>query len=576
MSEEAAGVGSGRTGADPVSAPAAGRVEPSLLRASAGMAVGTVVSRVTGFLRSLVLIWALGSALFGDAFNLAAAVPNVIYILVAGGALNAVFVPQLVRAMNRDPDGGEAFGQRLLTLTTLILVGVTAVVVAAAPWIIQVYANSALLTPENRAYFDLSVTFAHYCLPQVLFYGLFVLFGQVLNARGRFGPMMWAPVLNNLVGIAVFGTYIVISGAHTPGAITGGEEALLGLGSTAGIALQMCVLVPVMVRSGFRLRPRFDFRHAGLAKSGRLAFWTVGFVIVNQVWFFVAARLTTGAGVDAQQVYGSDVGYGLTPFLTAYAIVQLPHGVIAVSIVAALLPRMSRSAGEGAVADVRDALSQGLRTTAATVMPAAFAFLTLGPLMCVAMYDHFGAMSTEGARVIGYVLMGFAFGLVGFCGQYVTLRGFYAFENTRTPLVNQVAVVATSILLAVLADAVLPLQWRTVGIATAYSVGCWFGFGINLAVLRRRLGSVDGRRLLRTHVRVGVASLLAAAVGLGLAWPVTVAFESGPLSALAAVLLGGTGMAVAYLGLARWLRIEEVRDVVHMVRDVVGRAARRR
>jgi putative peptidoglycan lipid II flippase len=549
--------------------------EPGLLRASAGMALGTMVSRITGFLRSTVLLWALGSALLGDAFNLANSVPNALYILVAGGALNAVFVPQLVRAMHHDADGGTAFGQRLLTLTTLILAGVTVVVVVAAPWIVQVYASPALLAPENRPYFDLTVTFARYCLPQVLFYGLFVLFGQVLNARGRFGPMMWAPVLNNLVSIAVFTTYIAVSGAHTPGQLGAGEKALLGLGSTAGIAVQTLVLVPILLRVGFSFRPRFDFRGAGLGRSGRLALWTIGFVVVNQVWFMVAARLTTGAGAAARQAYGDDVGYGLTPFLNAWAIVQLPHGVIAVSIVAALLPRMSRSATTGDLADVRASLSQGLRTTAAAVTPAAFAFLVLGPAMCVAMFDHFGSMNTASAQVIGYVLMGFAVGLVGFCGQYVTLRGFYAFEDTRTPLVNQVVVVAVSIGLAVAADQTLPPRWRTVGIAVAYSLGCWLGFGLNLAVLRRRLGQVDGRRLLRSHLVMAVAAGLAAGVAAGLAWLLTVTLGSGAGASLVVLVVGGTAMLAAYLGLARWLRIEEVGEIVRLARDMVLPARRR-
>ncbi|REF37826.1 murein biosynthesis integral membrane protein MurJ [Thermasporomyces composti] len=547
-----------------------------LLRASAGMAIGTVVSRVTGFVRTLVLVWALGTALFGDAFNLANSVPNALYILVAGGALNAVFVPQLVRAMTRDPDGGEAFGQRLLTVATLILLAVTVLAVVGAPWLVSLYASSSLAAPENRPYFDLTVTFARYCLPQVLFYGLFVLLGQVLNARGRFGPMMWAPVLNNLVSIAVFTSYIGISGAHTPGEISAGEKALLGIGSTAGIAAQMLVLVPIVARTGFRLRPRFDFRGAGLGKSGRLALWTIGFVVVNQVWFFVSARLTTGAGIAAEQAYGDGVGYGLTPFLHAYTIVQLPHGVIAVSIVSALLPKMSRSASIGDIAAVREDLSQGLRTTAAAVMPAAFAFLALGPWMCVAMFDHFGAMNTESARVIGYVLMGYAVGLVGFCGQYVSLRGFYAFEDTRTPLFTQTVLVATSIALAVVADATLPIRWRTVGVATAYSIACWVGLAVNLAVLRRRWGHVDGRRLLRTHLRVGAASLVAAVVAFGVAVLCALALGDGALGALVAVVVGGVVLLAAYLALAWWTGIEEVTDVLAMVRDVVARARRRR
>lgn len=551
------------------------KVDAGLLRASAGMALGTMVSRTTGFVRTLVLVWALGSGLFADAFNLANSVPNALYILVAGGALNAVFVPQLVRAMTHDPDGGAAFGQRLVTITTLILVAVTVAVVAAAPWIVQVYASTSLSAEEHRPYFDLTVTFARYCLPQVLFYGLFVLFGQVLNARGRFGPMMWAPVVNNLVSIVVFALYIAVSGANTPGEITAGETALLGIGATVGIVAQTVVLVPILLKVGFVLRPRFDFRGAGLGKSGRLALWTVGFVIVNQIWFLVSARLTVAAGVAASELYGDEVGYGFTPFAHAYTIAQLPHGVIAVSIVAALLPRMSRSAAIGAVGEVREQLSEGLRTTVATVAPAACAFLALGPSMCVVMFDHFGSMNTESALVIGYVLGGFAVGLVGFCGQYVTLRGFYAYEDTRTPFFTQTLLVAASVILAFVADQLLPVRWRTVGIATAYSVACWFGYIVNLLVLRRRLGGIDGRRLVQTHLKVGVAAAVSTAVAFGVARLVATAGGVGPGPALLAVAGGGSALLASYLVLARWLRMQEIRDVLRMARDIAVRSRRR-
>ncbi|MEQ7010391.1 murein biosynthesis integral membrane protein MurJ [Actinopolymorpha sp. B17G11] len=553
----------------PADAPAR---QSSLLRASAVMALGTIVSRLTGFVRSLVLVWALGTALFADTFNLANALPNSLYILVAGGALNAVFVPQLVRAMKNDPDGGQAFGQRLLTLTAIVLAGMSVVAVLFAPALVSVYASDDLLEQANRPYFTLAVTFAWYCLPQIFFYGLYIIFGQILNARGRFGPMMWSPILNNLIAIAVFGTFIVVSDADSPQSIDGGDIALLGLGSTLGIALQALCLVPVLRKAGFRLRPRFDFRGGGVGRSGKLAAWTIGYVLINQLWFVTATRLTTGVGAEALTVYGAEQGYGLTPYLNAYLILMLPHAVITVSIVAALLPRMSLAAAENDPAQVRSDLSHGLRLTAVAIIPAAVAFLALGPDMTVALFMH-GQVDEASARFMGYVLMGFALGLIGFSSQHIMLRGFYAYEDTRTPVFIQILVVAASAACAITAYAVLPVQWKTVGIAVSYGVGYWLGFFASIAVLRRRIGGADGRRLLSTYARAGAAALLSGLGAYGVGRLVSGALDGGAIGAATAVLAGGTVLAGGYLLLAQVFRVREIAELVALVRGRLGRGS---
>lgn len=544
--------------------------EGGVLRSSAVMALGTIVSRITGLARSLVLVWALGSALFADAFSLANAIPTSIYILVAGGALNAVFVPQLVRAMKSDDDGGEAFGNRLLTLTALALAAVAALAALAAPWLIRLWGSETMLEPDHRPYFDLAVAFARFCLPQIFFMGMFVIVGQILNARGRFGPMMFAPIANNIVAIAVFAAFIVVSDADTPAEITDGQIALLGLGSTAGIALQSLCLLPVLRRAGFRLRLRFDFRGGGLGKSGRLASWTIGFVLVNQLWFLTATKLTTGVSTQANDLYGNDVGYGLTPYLQAFLISQLPHAVIAVSLVAALLPKMSRSAAAGAPDDVRSDLSYGLRMIAVAILPAAAAFLALGTDLTNGIYRLIGDMELSAATFIGVVLMGFAPALLGFSSHYTMLRGFYAYEDTRTPAFIQLVVVGVGIACAVTAYFVLPVQWKTVGVALAYGVGYWSGFAVSGSVLRRRLGGLDGRRVLRTYARAGTAALVAGLLGYATARGVTGWLGVAPWAALVATFTGGLVLLGAYLLVAKWLRIRELDDIVGLVRGRRG------
>lgn len=555
--------------------PASEPNEPGLLRASAVMAVGTIVSRVTGFARNIVLAWAIGTVLFGDAFNLANMVPTTLYALIAGGALNAVFVPQLVRAMKNDDDGGEAFGNRLLTLAVVILGSTAIVAVLVAPLVIHIFAGPQLLLPKNKEFVELAIAFARFCLPQLFFYGLYTLFGQILNARGNFGPMMWAPILNNFVSIGVLLVFISVTDLEvaersSATLITGGEIALLGLSSTLGIAIQALCLVPILYKVGFRIRPRFDLRGGGIGKAGRLALWTIALVLVNQVWSVVVTKVTTGAGAEAADLLHDNVGYGLTPYLNAFLLQQLPHGVVTVSIVAALLPRMSRSAADDKPREVAASLSHGLRLVAVAVVPAAVALFVLGRDITIAMYFH-GPINRPSAVYIGMVLTAMAVGLVAFSSHHMVLRGFYAYEDTKTPLFLQMVIIGTSSSLAVAAAFALPPQWVTVGAAAGNAIGYWIGYSVSLQVIRRRLGGIEGRKLAVTYARTFAAAALAGMVAYGVARLTTTLLGTSPWSSLAAVAAGGTLMLVVYLVVAKFLRVAEVQEILGMVRGKLRR-----
>jgi len=183
-----------------------------ILASSAVMATGTVFSRASGYVRNLLLAAAIGNGLHADLFNIGNTIPNMLYILLAGGVFNAVLVPQLVRAGKHDPDGGEAYTNRVITLALLFLGVVTVILVIAAPLVMRLYLNGAYDAPALAAQRDSAIAFARWCLPQVFFYGMFALLGQVLNARGRFGPMMWAPIANNVISIAVLVVYLLVFG----------------------------------------------------------------------------------------------------------------------------------------------------------------------------------------------------------------------------------------------------------------------------------------------------------------------------------------------------------------------------
>ena len=537
----------------------------SLVRASSVMAAGTVASRALGFVRSAVLVAALGQALTLSTFTVANTVPNILYILLAGGVLNAVFVPQLVRAMRQGEEYAQAYGDRLLTLAGVVLGVVTLVATAAAPLLVAMY---TVLSKNDSADTRVATLLAYWCLPQIFFYGIYTMLSQVLNARGSFGPMMWAPVVNNLVAITGGVLFIVAFtvDAQDPTSLGTGAITLLGASTTLGVVAQAAVLVPVLRRTGFRYRPRLDLRGSGLGRAGDLARWTFLFVLVNQLAYVVIVNLGYAADSEAKDVLAYGVGYGA--YATAYLIFVLPHSVITVSVMTGLLPRMSREAADGDLAAVRRSLAEAWRLTGVGVMVAAAGLVALGPALTGVLYASSGA---DGARYIGLLTAAFALGLPAFSAQYVALRGFYAFEDTRTPFLLQLAIAGSNVVLALAAYAVLPLRWRMVGVALAYAVTYAGGLALSTSVLRRRTGGLDGAGVVRHYVRLAVAAVPAGLLAWAVSWAAGQRLGTGLGGSLAALTSGGLVLVIAYVGLARALRVEELTELLGRVR---GRSAR--
>ncbi|MGK5532312.1 murein biosynthesis integral membrane protein MurJ, partial [Streptomyces sp. URMC 129] len=540
-----------------------------LLRSSAIMAAGTLVSRITGFVRQLVLVAALGAAVLGDTYTVAWSLPAMIYILTIGGGLNSVFVPQLVRAMKNDSDGGDAYANRLLTLVMVALAGLVIAAVLAAPLLIRMM--SATIADDQHAN-EVAVTFARYFLPTIFFMGVHVVLGQILNARDHFGPMMWTPVLNNIVVIFTFGMFLWVYGTQrTSGmsvtTITPEGVRLLGVGTLLGLVVQALAMIPYLRAAGFRMRLRFDWRGHGLGKAATMAKWTVLFVLANQAGLVVVTQIATWAGENAER--DGYPGTGFIAYNSALLIWQMPQAIITVSVMAALLPRLSRSAADGDTAAVRDDLSQGLRTSAVAIVPTGFAFLALGVPMCTLL---FGSAGEEGARSFGYILMAFGLGLIPFSAQYVVLRAFYAYEDTRTPFYNTVIVSAAWIALSGLSFAVLPDRWVVAGIAFGYGLAYALGVAVAWRRLRNRVrADLDGARVVRTYIRLAGASIPAALLGGAVGFAVLGAAGEGVLGSLAALTAGGVVLLGVFFLAARRMRIEELNALVGMVRARLGR-----
>ncbi|EMF52607.1 MULTISPECIES: murein biosynthesis integral membrane protein MurJ [Streptomyces] len=537
-----------------------------LLKSSAVMAAGTMVSRLTGFIRSAMIVSALGLALLGDAFQVAYQLPTMIYILTVGGGLNSVFVPQLVRAMKDDDDGGEAYANRLLTLVMVVLGLLTALAMFAAPLLVRALSVGVA---DDAAANDTAVTFTRYFLPSIFFMGVHVVMGQILNARGRFGAMMWTPVLNNVVIIVTLGAFLWVYGSAADSHMNVNNippegVRLLGVGILLGLVVQALAMIPYLRETGFRLRLRFDWKGHGLGKAAMLAKWTILFVLANQAGALVVTQLATAAGIDSPSK-----GTGFASYANAQLIWGLPQAIITVSLMAALLPRISRSAAEDDTGAVRDDISQGLRTTAVAIVPIAFGFVALGIPMCTLI---FGSSGTGAATNMGFMLMAFGLGLIPYSVQYVVLRAFYAYEDTRTPFYNTVIVAAVNASASAVCFFVIPARWAVVGMAASYGLAYMIGVGIAWRRLKKRLGGdLDGSRVMRTYARLSIASLPAALLSGAACYGISRTLGQGVGGSMLALVGGGIVLLGVFYVAARRMRIEELNSMVGMVRGRLGR-----
>jgi putative peptidoglycan lipid II flippase len=520
-------------------------------RASLFLASGTIVSRILGFVKVIVLagmIGAIGDS--ADAFALANQLPNTVYVIVAGGILTAVLVPQIVRASLHD-DGGTAYVNKLLTLALLILGVTTIAATLLAPFI-----TGFIGLHFSPAQLSLAIAFAYWCLPQMFFYGLYTLLGEVLNARKSFGPFTWVPVLNNVVAIAGLLVFSVLFGADPNGARAAAQfspsmVAVLAGSATLGVIAQAVVLFYFWRRVGLRYRPDFHFRGVGLGAAGKMASWTLGMLI-----------LTTVAGVVETQVVTLSTGKAsVFALATAWLIFMLPHSVITVSVATAYFTRMSEHASVGKFALVRTDASSAIRGTTLVIVLASAVIA-----VCAYPFAAVFARPFEQVQGIGNVIVAFILGLVAFCILFVLQRTFYALGDTRTPffftLFQVVLIVA-----GVLGCALLPKGWIAVGIALVVSVSGITQTMLAAVLLHRRLGGIDGRRILRSLVQYVVAVAPPLALGLTVLWALGGTHKggfavSGILPAVASMMVIGLVMSVAYFGMLLIMRSEELRGFI--------------
>lgn len=512
-----------------------------LLRANVAVALGTATSRLTGLLRLTALAYAVGVNPLANAYNRANSTPNILYELILGGILAATLVPVFTRAFDRDDDDAVS---AVVSVAALVLGVLTVVATLAAPWIIAAYTPAGTGEDEREA----STLLAYLFLPQILFYGLMAIGSAVLNARRHFFAPAWAPVLNNLVVIASLIAFAAWFGfGVTPEEALDDRKALwlLGVGTTAGIATMALVLVPALRRAGVHLRFRPEWRHPSVLEVLRLSGWTIGYVAANQVALLVVYRLA---------------GSGLSSYQYAFIFFQLPHGLLAVSLMTTFAPDLASAWGRDDRQAYAERAALGLRLTALLVLPAGIGMAILArPIVGLLQRGSFDAEAAAGTAT---VLAAFALGLFGFSSYLFVLRCFYAVGDTRTPFLVNLVENGLNIALAVpLVD-----QWGTSGLAAAFAVAYLVSAGLALGVLARRVPELALPPLLLALARVGLAAAaMAAAVGL-----VAVVLDGREGWGALVEVAAGTAVGVVVYGLA--LVVLRVPDMAELRR----RLARRR
>lgn len=550
----------------------------TLLRASVVMAAGSMISRVLGFVRNFLFGAILGGSMSSaaNAFSAANTLPNTIWLLVGGGTLNAILVPAIVRAVKR-PDRGSDYVSRLMTLVAAISLGVTAVCLVAVPLLLTL--TSGLLPPETYA---LAIQLGYWMMPQIFFSALYVMCGQLLNAHDSFGPYQWAPVVNNLVGIVGAAIFLGLWGTvGDPSVWTMSMIVAMAVINVGGSAAQVLFLFWYVERLDLRLRPAWGLRGLGLGTLSRIGLWSLAMLGLGQLGIW-ASRWATGGAVRMTERYQGqpELAARYPALLTmewAYLAFMIPQGIIAVTLVTAAFPSISRSAADDDHAGALARYSETNRLLAVPMMLCTAVFIALAaPIMWVIG----GGTGEIAARANGTVLVAYMLGLVPFASLYLIKRVFFAYEDARTPFLAQVPIaVITVASVPIILTSVDPSR-AAMAAAGATSLGSLAAWLLAMTLLRRHASrrgteppsAVAGMLL---FARLAVAALLSWAVGTGL---VALAGDLFWVHRGMAVLLGALVAAVmtaVFAAVAYLLRVAEVRRLVRTVGRRLGRLTRR-
>lgn len=544
----------------------------SVGRSSLVLATGTATSRVLGFVKAALLAVVLGNTASqaAAAFNIANTLPNQVYVLVAGGVLSAVLVPQIVQA-SKASDGGQAFVSKLITLGSTLFLGITIVATIASPllvdlFIVQQTDDGGGFTAQQVA---LAVSLAYWCMPQIFFYALYTILGEIFNARSQFGPYTWAPVVNNVVSIVGLGAFLLLFGGesinrHTE--VWGPDRIILmGAITTGGVVIQAVVLVLMFRRTGLRFRPDFRWRGVGLRSTGTKAMWIFGVALVGTVKGIIQTNVASAGAQDSANV---------ATLNNAWYVFSLPHAVITISVVIAFFTRMSQHAADDDIAGLRADLAGALRGVGMLTTISAVVLAVVSVPFWRMFEPRFEWMVLSST-----VLWALLVCLVAFSAEFVIQRVFFALGDTRTAFLYSIF----SLLISgglLWACTLLEPAWIVTGAAGAIAVANLISASVWLVLVRLRIGPFGLALVARRHVQYLLYAIVAAIPGAGAVWLLGGYRDGGfgtasMLGAVVTCVVGGLVMAVVYFGLLYLTKNPDFRSTTNLVLARLGRRSMR-
>jgi len=543
----------------------------SILRSSLIMASGTVFSRFLGIIRAILLAATIGvTTNAADAFGVANQLPNNVYAIIAGGVLNAVLVPQIVKA-RLHLDGGKAYIDRLLTLAIVTFGSITVLTTLSAPLLVSLYTNG--WSSDQLA---LATAFAYWCLPQLFFYGLYSLLGEVLNAKSKFGPYMWAPVLNNIVAIVGMSAFIWQFGLDPTGQQsvsewTQSQITWLAGSATVGVAAQALILLVFWKKMGLSFAFNFSWRGVGLGPAMRTASWTLGMLIVTQIGGIVQTSVASSS-IDGRGFGSSSIAIASVAAMSiAWLIFMLPHSVATVSIATAYFTRMSIHAMEKKFDELKSDLVDGLRTISMISVLA-----TTGLVVLAYPVSRVFVGEIPSAIALGNVVIAMVVGLLPFSYVFMIQRAFYSLEDTKTPFLFTIVQVGINAAGSIAVGFLVEDVWIVVALSLVTSGSIMVQSLLAFVLFKRKFGSLGHGQLTFATGKFALAGIVAGSIGFAVlqamggarpgAFPV--------LNVIAAVItcgLVGSVIAIIYVVLLKLLRVQEVNTLLKPILRLLRR-----
>ena len=534
------------------------------------MASGTAASRVTGQIRTILLAWALGTTGYAaNAYQAGSMIPQVIYTLVSGGIFNAVLVPQIVRTLKAKD--AETKLNKLITLAITMLLAVAILMALCTPLLTRLYVNGG---PETMA---LATSFTLWCMPQIFFYGLYTVIGQILAAKDHFTAYAWSSVGANIISCIGFGTFIALFGRATEHPLdfwTADKIALTAGTWTLGVAFQALVLFIPLTKIGLKYRPQFGIRGIGLRSMGPVAAWSVGIVVIDQLANIVITRTSTNAPMLAQQQFDInplDVA-GNASYQNAYTIYMLPYSLIAVSLATAIFPKISRAVADHNIAEARIDLSQALRNMGVIMCYFSVAFVVMPVPIILALLP---SVSVKEAILMAGPLIALGVGLPFASAYLIIQRTFYAFEDGKSPFIFMLFAMGIQAIGVIIGAKLLPpTEWTTM-IGTVGAISYILPIPILYVMLRKRFeNNIDGLRIAISYIKSISAAATAMFIGVTARDSIyqLVGAQIGAvdghmnwIQAVACAALLAIVTFIVYVGMLRLLRSEEFDEAIALI-----------